>query len=108
MKRIFLPIAFGLAALLLFSPAAYSADLSDNRSTTLNISAVAEDFDIDASIVGLVSDLLEKDVRVSLNNSTALVVACNPFLEMKNPGEDLLAEIKPPESNISVGLSFSF
>ncbi len=113
MKRSSLPVLLFLALLVLPAPFAFCADLPGFGSRSVSSNQAPEavvamqlaspgSYESD-SLLASMFYLLESDVEYSVNESTSVIVACNPF-----ETQDTDAHVYHPVSNISVGLRVSF
>ena len=113
MKNLSLSVLTCLTTLLFFTSLAYSADPQFPSTASpepgMTSAAVVEVISassggiIDASFVNTMINLLASDVEYSLNESTAVVLACSPFVDQQRD-----VYLSQPASNISVGLKFFF
>ena len=113
MIKLSLSILSYLATLVFFTSLAYSAapQLATTASaepgmtpaSVVSVISASSGGIIDASFVNTMINLLASDVEYSLNESTAIVLACSPFADQQSEGH-----IYQPASNISAGLKFSF
>ena len=103
MKRLRLSILACLATLLFLTSMAHSAELETPTAAVDVVTLAASEGYMDVSLVNAMINLLDSDVGYSLNESTAIVLACNPFADQQG---DTPAD--QPASNFSVGLKFTF
>ena len=113
MKKLSLSILSFLATLVFFTSLAYSAapqipttaspEPGMTPAAIVAVKSASSEGIIDASFVNSMINLMASDVEYSLNESTAVILACSPFADQQS--DDYLSQ---PTSNISVGLKFSF
>ena len=84
-------------------PTATSPDSQITPASVMTVKSVRLAGTTDTSIANLMLNLLASKVEYSLNESTAFILAYNPFAEQ--PSE---SGIYQPASNLSVSLKFSF
>ena len=103
MIKLRLTILACMATLLLLTTLAHSAEPETSTAAVTVVTLAPSNDSMDVPLVNAMINLLDSDVGYSLNQSTAIVLACNPFADQQS---DTPAD--QPASDFSVGLIFTF